>query len=313
MRKTLSVAALVLVLALASLAVPARAQEVTIRFGILPVLDTLPLQVAVRDGLFAGQGLNVELVPFASALERDTAMQAGQLDGYFGDLIATYLLISRDVPMYIALTSWRTTPGYPMFGIALSPAARDRGPDELKGATLGISRSTVMEFLADRMEERLGVGTGYFSRMEVKKIPIRLQMLMASQIDAAILPEPLLSLARLKGGGVLATADNLDVPLTVLCLHRKYFADGAETYVRFVTAYKEAVERLAADPERYRALMAETCRIPQPLVDEFPVYRYPLPALPTDSELDEVQDWMIAKGLLREPIPKEIVLSPIIP
>lgn len=313
MRKTLSVAALVLVLALASLAVPARAQEVTIRFGILPVLDTLPLQVAVRDGLFAGQGLNVELVPFASALERDTAMQAGQLDGYFGDLIATYLLISRDVPMYIALTSWRTTPGYPMFGIALSPAARDRGPDELKGATLGISRSTVMEFLADRMEERLGVGTGYFSRMEVKKIPIRLQMLMASQIDAAILPEPLLSLARLKGGGVLATADNLNVPLTVLCLHRKYFADGAETYVRFVTAYKEAVERLAADPERYRALMAETCRIPQPLVDEFPVYRYPLPALPTDSELDEVQDWMIAKGLLREPIPKEIVLSPIIP
>ncbi|MFH1912754.1 MAG: ABC transporter substrate-binding protein [Pseudomonadota bacterium] len=313
MRKTLSVMSLVLVLACTSLAAPARAQEVTIRFGILPVLDTLPLQVAVRDGLFAGQGLNVELVPFASALERDTAMQTGQLDGYFGDLIATYMLINQDVPMYIALTSWRTSPGYPMFGIALSPGARGKTLAELKGANLGISRSTIMEFLADRMEERLGVGTGYFSRMEVKKIPIRLQMLMASQIDAAILPEPLLSLARLKGGGVLATADNLDVPLTVLCLHRKYFSDGADSYVRFVTAYKEAVERLAADPERYRALMAETCRIPQPLVDEFPVYKYPLPALPADSELDEVQDWMIAKGLLRERIPKEIVLSPIMP
>lgn len=305
--------AALLILCLVILAAPAKAQDVRIRFGILPVLDTLPLQVAVTDGLFAGQGLDVELIPFASALERDTAMQTGQLDGYFGDLIATYMLINQNVPMYIALTSWRTSPGYPMFGIALSPGARDRTLAELKGSSLGISKSTIMEFLADKMETRLGVGAGYFSRMEVKKIPIRLQMLMADQIDTAFLPEPLLSLARLKGGGVLATADNLDVPLTVLCLHRKYFSDGAETYVRFVTAYKEAVERLAADPEKYRALMAEVCRIPQPLAAEFPVYRYPLPALPADSELDEVQDWMIVKGLLRERMPNEIVLSPIIP
>jgi len=313
MKKALSFLSLVLVLCFAATASPARAQGVSIRFGILPVLDTLPLQVAVGEGLFASQGLNVELIPFASALERDTAMQAGQLDGYFGDLIATYLLINQDVPMYIALTSWRTSPGYPMFGIALSPTARDRRLDELKGASLGISKSTIMEFLADKMEERLGAGKEYFKRMEVKKIPIRLQMLMADQIDAAFLPEPLLSLARLKGGAVLATADNLDVPLTVLCLHRRYFSDGADVYARFVTAYREAVERLAADPERYRALMAETCRIPQPLVDAFPVYRYPLPALPADGELDEVQDWMIARGLLREPIPRELVLSPIIP
>jgi NitT/TauT family transport system substrate-binding protein len=312
MRRALIVA-IVFAIALASAAAPACAQGTKIRFGILPVLDTLPLQVAVRDGLFAGQGLDVELVPFASALERDTAMQAGRLDGYFGDLIATCMLINQDVPMYIALTSWRTSPGYPMFGIALSPGARDRTLAQLKGAGLGLSKSTIMEFLADRMEERLGVGTGYFSRVEIKKIPIRLQMLVADQIDAAILPEPLLSLARLKGGGTLATADNLDIPLTVLCLHRRYFSDGAETYVRFVTAYKEAVERLGANPQEYRALMAETCRIPQPLVDEFPVYRYPLPALPTDEELAEVQDWMIARGLLRERIPNEIVLSPIIP
>ncbi len=59
--------------------------------------------------------------------------------------------------------------------------------------------------------------------------------------------------------------------------------------------------------------MAETCRIPKPLVSEFPVYPYPMPELPTDAELNEVQDWMLSKGLLKERLPQELVLSPIIP
>jgi NitT/TauT family transport system substrate-binding protein len=308
MKKFVFAVSLVLILAAS-----AHAANVSIRFGILPVLDTLPLQVAVQDGLFSEQGLDVELVPFASALERDTAMQTGQLDGYFGDLIATFMLINQNVPMYIALTSWRTAPGYPMFGIALSPKNKEGALSTMKGHTLGLSKSTIMEFLADKMEKSLGAEAGYFKRVEVKKIPIRLQMLMADQLDAALLPEPLLSLAKLKGGGVLTTADSLDLPLTVLCLHRKYFTDGAETYTRFVSAYREAVTRLAATPEKYRDLMAATCRIPKPLMAEFPVYRYPQPTLPTDAELSEVQGWMIEKGLLTERMPNEIVLSPIIP
>jgi len=290
-----------------------RADDMRIRFGVLPVLDTLPMEVAVRDGLFAAQGLDVELVRFTSALERDTAMQAGQIDGYFGDLVATHLLIDRGVPMYIALTSWRTSPGHPMFGIALSPASKDKSAPQLRGAKLGLSKSTIMEFLADRMERNLGVEPDYFSRVEVKKMPIRFQMLMSDQLDAALLPEPLLSLARLQGGGVLAIADNLDLPLTVLCLHRRYFDDDAKAYRAFVTAYGKAVSRLAAKPEQYRPLMAETCRIPKPLVAKFPVYPYPAPALPTPAELADVQQWMIAKGLLKARIPDEQILPPVVP
>ncbi|MEF2231986.1 MAG: ABC transporter substrate-binding protein [Pseudodesulfovibrio sp.] len=295
------------------LATPLRADNVRIRFGVLPVLDTLPLQVAVEDGLFAAQGLDVELVRFASALERDTAMQAGQLDGYFGDLIATHLLIDRGVPMYIALTSWRTSPGHPMFGIALTPAQSGATLEEMQGRTLGLSRSTIMEFLADKMERNLGVQPGYFSRMEVKKMPIRFQMLMAGQLDMALLPEPLLSLARLQGGGVLAIADNLNLPLTVLCLHRRYFEDDAKPYQAFVAAYRQAVERLAASPEAYRPLMAETCRIPKPLVDKFPVYPYPEPDLPSPEELADVQQWMLRLGLLKASIPDELILPPVFP
>lgn len=308
MKKLLIVAVLLLVCASF-----AQADNNRIRFGILPVLDTLPLQVAKQDGLFAGQGLDVELIKFSSALERDTAMQAGQLDGYFGDIIASCMLIDKGVPMYIALTSWRTRPGFPMFGIGLSPESSGLDLAGLKGKKLGLSKSTIMEYLADKMEAQLGVQPGYFERVEIKKMPIRFQMLMTGQIDAALLPEPLLSLAKFKEGGVLATADGLDIPLTVLCLERKYFKDGADAYTRFILAYKEAVKRLGQTPEKYRQLMAETCRIPKPLVGQFPVYPYPVPSLPSNAELNEVQDWMIGKGLLKRRVPEELVLAPLIP
>ncbi|MBG0789163.1 MAG: ABC transporter substrate-binding protein [Desulfovibrionaceae bacterium] len=291
----------------------AMAGSTPMRFGVLPVLDTLPLQAAARDGLFEKHGLDVELVKFMSALERDTAMQAGQIDGYFGDLVATYLLISRNVPMRIALTSWRTTPGYPMFGFALSPENRNKDLAGVKGGKFGLSRSTVMEFLADKMTDSLGVERGHFEQVEIKKLPIRLQMLLTNQIDCALLPEPLLSLARLKGGATLATAENLDIPLTVLCLHEKYFANSGRDYLRFVAAYEEAVARIRENPEAYRSLMAETGRIPKPLVADFPIYPYPMADLPSAAELAEVQDWMLAKGLLKTRVPDTVALSPIAP
>lgn len=308
MKRSLFVLALVLVLATL-----AHAETMTIRFGILPVIDTLPLQVGVKDGLFEKHGLNVELVMFTSALERDTAMLAGQIDGYFGDLIATYLLLNQGVPMRIALTSWRTTPGYPMFGIALSPGNMDKDLGDMKGKTLALSKSTIMEFLADKLEDQLGVNRGHFSQVEIKKMPIRFQMLMTDQVDSALLPEPLLSLARLKGGSLLATAETLDMPLTVLCLHENYFKDMGKGYKRFVAAYREAVERLSDNPESYRQFMAEACRIPKPLVSQFQVYPFPEPSLPTPAELDEVLAWMLEKGLIEIKVPHQVSLSTITP
>lgn len=269
-----------------------------LRLGILPVLDTLPLHVADREGLFAAQGLEVELVPFASAMERDTAMQSGQLDGYFGDLVATLALIRAGVPMRVVTVSYRTTPGQRMFAVVASP--KGTAP----GAPLGYSRTTVMEFLLGRMAPGDAAGGQAFTRMEVKKIPIRMQMLMAGQLGYAILPEPLATLVQSHGGQVLATDEALDMPLTVICLRE----DKMGRRAAFLAAYARAVEALAERPEDFRALMAEKCQMPGPLAAGFPVYRYPAPSLPSPEELDQVQDWMLSVGLLDEALPYALVV-----
>lgn len=266
-----------------------------LKLGILPVLDTLPLHVAVRGGAFGRHGLDVELVPFASAMERDTAMQSGQLDGYFGDLIATLTLIRAGVPMRIATVTYATTPGQRMFAVVASP----KGAAD--GAPIGYSKTTIMEFLLDLLAPENRVAGRSFERLEVKKIPIRMQMLMAGQLGFAILPEPLATLVESRGGAVLATDEALGVPLTVVSLRE----DKMGAYEAFIAAYREALAELAADPESFRALMAENCRVPGPLAGSFPVYRYPEPRLPSRAEVDGVQRWMLKVGLLSEALPYE--------
>jgi NitT/TauT family transport system substrate-binding protein len=244
-------------------AAPARAGE-PLLIGILPVLDTLPLQVAVHDKCFQDQGLEVTLVPFNSAIERDVAMQSGHLDGYFGDLINTLLLIKNKVPMRIVTTSYRSTPGQPASLI----------------------------------------------RTEVKKIPIRLQMLLAGQLDLAVLPEPLVTLAQKSGSKVIVTDETLDIPLTVLCLHDKVKARRPGMVAVFLKAYGVAVFRINSHPEEYRQLMAATCRIPKPLVADYPIPRYPEPWPPEQAAVEAVEQWMIGHGMLKHAFDYNSLIAP---
>lgn len=278
-------------------AAPAGAAD-PIRIGILPVLDTLPLQVAVRDGLFEKQGLQVALVPFNSAMERDVAMQSGRLDGYFGDLINTLLLIKSRVPMRIIATSYRSMPGQRMFALVTAPQVKASDPAAISKMKVGISNATIIEYLLDRMEQQGKIPADALIRTEVKKIPIRMQMLLAGQLDSAVLPEPLVTLAEKRGASVLVTDEPLDMPLTVLCLHEQVLKDRPQALAAFLTAYRQAIASIARDPERYRKLMAETCRIPQPLMGAYPIPRYPDPQLPERQAVDMAQRWMIQHKML---------------
>ncbi len=273
----------------------AEAKPMTLKIGILPVLDTLPLQVAVQQGFFAEQGLEVELIPFASALERDTAMQSGALDGYFGDILNTLMLIQSGVPMRIVTVSYATMPGQRMFALVRGSKT---APDAAR-LEVGISQSTIIEYLLDRMRADKALAGLELTAIEVKQIPIRMQMLLAGQLEAALLPEPLATLAASEGATVLATDENLDMPLTVLCLH----LDKKQAVKPFMRAYEQAVAAVNQESETFRSLMVEACRVPKPLAASFPVYRFPDPRLPTEEQIWPVQQWMLTRGLLRSLLP----------
>ena len=278
-----------------------------LKFGILPVIDTLPLQVAAKEGYFKKHNLEVELISFMSANERNTAVYADQLDGFFGDLIATLLIMDKKVskgfpaPVKVINISYSTNPKQRMFALVTAPKLNLSNKKQL---TVAISKASIIEYLLSHFETLPVAGKYEYLPVEIKKMPIRVQMLLSGKIESALLPEPLVSLAESKGAKVLDTDQTLGMPLTNLALS----TSAIKYQDAFLKSYSLAVQALRDNPEKYRSLMAKTCRIPKPLVKDFPVYKFPFPRIPTKQEVDQVQTWMIKSKLINNKIPYATVV-----
>ena len=83
------IALLLLILPLILLAACAPAAPTntgSLKLALLPIIDTLPIYVAEAEGLFDKHGVTVELIPVASAPERDQLLAAGQADGTINEM-----------------------------------------------------------------------------------------------------------------------------------------------------------------------------------------------------------------------------------
>ncbi|MCP3944682.1 MAG: ABC transporter substrate-binding protein [Desulfobacteraceae bacterium] len=275
---------------------PFVSQAESIKIGILPVIDTLPLQVAKAEGFFKEVGLDVKLVRFSSAMERNITMQSNQLDGCFGDIPATLLLVQSGIPVKILTVSYYTVPGQRMFGLLLSSKYNGENSHHIDVA---ISKGSIIEYLLDQFHSQALAKKFILVPKEIQQLPVRMQLLAAGKIDSAILPEPLLTIAESKGAKLLITDEQLDIPLTVLSLNQSKL----HLKQNFLKAYAKAVKALKEHPGKYKELMIKTCRIPQSLADKFINYQFPMPQIPSEREISSVQQWMVNKGYLKEKIP----------
>lgn len=282
------------------LALPAAAADQVIRIGFMPAEDELPLWVAEKEGLFAKEGVRVELINFASAIERDTALQAGQVDGVNGDLIA--LILNAKAGFKVAATniSLGASPKEGRFAVYAAPKSHIRKVSDLKNVEVGVSFNTIQDYVTDQLLLDGGLKASEIKKLGVPKVPIRYQMLMGGQVLAAALPDPIGALAEAQGAHLVAsdTDSKRNLSPIIYFFAKKSLKDKEGEFVKFFRAYREAVKRINANPEKYRALLVEKARIPEEIKDTYPMQRYPLPVLPTRQEWQDVVQWMLEKKLI---------------
>lgn len=279
----------------------------TLRIATLPAADSIVLDVAVSEGLFKKEGLDVETVPFKSALEVGAAMRAGQLAGHFGDLMNVFTQNATGAEQAVVLTTTHTSPSQRAFGLVTSPkaAASIQSLKDLKNTPTAMSASTIIDYLLMRMKDTAGVPETALKNVEVRQIPIRLQMLLSGQIETALLPEPLVTVVEKKGGRVIWDDTGLDESLAVVALRKPYLDD--KTVSAFRRAVAQAAGLIEADPEKYRALMIQKRLIPALVAKEYKMVRFSLfgrkdglPPPPSAEDVCRVGEWMVRSGMIKE-------------
>jgi len=299
---------LLIVLALAALvaagcapAVPA--QPTTLRIGVLPILDALPMYVAQQQGYFTENGLSVEFVPAASAAERDQLMQAGQIDGMINDLVST-MLYNQAAPQITVVRFARTaTPEFPQYSIL---AARDSGiasPQDLKGVEIGVSEGTVIAYTTDRLLQAEGLAPEDIQTIAVPKIPDRMALLDSGQLKAANLPDPL-SLLAMQGGATVVVDDSAhpEYGNSLISFNKEFVDANPETVRAFLAAIEKATAEINADKSKWQDLLVEQKLVPAPLLESYTLPDFPAASVPSEAQFADVLAWAVDKGLVKNEI-----------
>lgn len=274
-----------------------------IRIGTLPTEDALPLWVAEEQGIPADEGLpSMEIVTFQSAQERDAALASGSIDAFMGDIIAAAQLEAGGTPVTIATVMLGATPEQGRFGIVVPPESSVATLTELAGVPVGTSSGTIQEYVLDGLMAEAGVSPDKVVKEEVKRVPVRFELLMNGQLKAAALPEPLLTLAEKQGAHLVADdTKGANLSQTVLVFSDEFLRSdgGLETEEALMKVWDAGAKQVNADPNAWRATLVEKARLPEPIKDTYAIQTYPLHQLPTAEQVNAVLDWMKVEGLLK--------------
>lgn len=273
------------------------------RIGLLPLAESVPFYVALDEGYFTEEGVSVDLVPVASAAERDQLMVAGQLDGQVSDLVATVLFNAAEPTLRIVRRARQALPESHQFAILVPLGSDVTSVTGLAGVEIAVSQNSVIQYVTERLLVLEGLSTESIRTVSVPSIPVRMQLLIEGKLAAATLPDPLSALALLQGAQlVVDDSGHPEISQSVIAFRAETISKRQEAVRRVLTAYQRAIDEIAARPEEYHDLLVDKGRVPEELRGTYEFPPLPGPSVPTEEEWLDVVDWCLSKGLIPGPV-----------
>jgi NitT/TauT family transport system substrate-binding protein len=134
-------------------------------------------------------------------------------------------------------------------------------------------------------------------------LPERLQLLLAGQIAAATLPDPL-GFSAMQAGAVEVINDleAANISASVVSFGDTALVEKPDTVRKFMAAWARAVTDINADPEKYREIMLKKIRVPGNVRTTYPIPAFPKPSVPSREQWNDVQQWMLKNNLLQQAV-----------
>ena len=276
--------------------------------GMMPAVDSVPLIVAEAEGFYADEGLDVRLELFRDQSYREAALAADTIDATVTDLVNAIRAWENGAD-YRVLTSTQgifsvvTAPGSPVRTRADWPSA----PARLR---TGLLEDSIIFYVAQRMLEQIGLDPQRMEIIPTTQIPVRLEMLVADRLDAAVLPEPVTRMAVAEGAHEIVRTDEVfDWTPGVLLATGTALRQKPAELEALLHAYDRAVEAVNTDPDRYRAVIVSTAGFPPPTTNTMRLPGYAPAGPPDPRHVADVASWMVSRGLLRSAPPYEEIVS----
>ena len=294
MKKIIAVLFLPLLFLMAGCGGGSKQELGTLKIGLMPDTDSVPFIIAQEKGYFAEEGLNVELHSFKSAMDRDSALQSGNLDGAVSDLLA--VAFAKDGGFDVKVTSM--TDG--SYKLVAAPGAEKLSVKELAGKEVAVSRNTIIEYVTDHILESNSMSGDDIAKVVIPQIPTRLELLQSSKLAAATLPEPMASVAVHNGCRFITGSDELGINPGVILFTEKSTKEKRAEIQAMYRAYNKTVAYLnSTDRAEYIDLVVEKSGFPPAAKEALVLPVYHTAALPKENDVTDCIAWLKGKELIK--------------
>jgi NitT/TauT family transport system substrate-binding protein len=305
-------------LATAALAIPAHAQETTIKVGVVRSVATAVNAIASEKGYFKAHGIKAEVSDLETSADSLAMLAAGQFQMVEGGVAASYFnALTRKYP--VTIVSDRTqTPNHHRLIVRTDLKDEIKTLKDMKGRSFAANAGPggIVTYEVGRMMESVGLS---IKDVTAKVIPFpQMSIALANKaVDAALVISPFNFQIIEKGIGV-SIADPDDVftgaPLiiAVVFANTDWAAKNQEVLKNYMHAYlrgvREYCDAYHNGPNRKEvidiAVKSGAERRPE-MLQQFPwPSRSPRGEVPPQS-LVELQDWFAGQGLVQQKHPVE--------
>jgi ABC-type nitrate/sulfonate/bicarbonate transport system substrate-binding protein len=253
--RRVTILAVLVVLGADALAV-AQSRPLHLRIAVHTQTVGAPDVIAIRQGYFKQEGLEVEWRRFALGKEGRDAMIAGALD--INSTAPTPFLIGLDkgIPFSaIAVNSYFCGTNH----VVVRKESDINTPAQLKGKKIGLPKGTITEYvLLSRLLPAHGLKSGDYEIAAIQDAKDRIPSLIAKAIDAATLADPFVAAG--EHDGLIRSIENFckydPMPFMVTATN-KIVKDNPDAVVAYLRGWLRAVKLLKDDPVKAAGVYAD--------------------------------------------------------
>ena len=253
----------------------------SLKVGVMPTLDCLPVYLAYEDSIFLKQGVTVHLYRYNAQMDCDTAIARKRVEGTVTDLVRAARLQKQGTQLFYPVSTnlyWQ---------LITNRKARISELKQLSDKMIAMTRHSATDYLSTLVID--SVKTKYdVYRVQINDLNIRLRMLLNNEMDAVLLTEPQATKARVEKHPVLMDSRDKNIHFGVFAFRDKALKspERKKQMQLFLKAYNMAVDSINKNGcAYYSELLRKYCDVDTATVKALPRLRFQHAANPKQSDI----------------------------
>lgn len=275
-----------------------------LRLGAMSSMDYIPFVVAKKTGIYDSLGLDLEIIKFFSANDRDAAFQSNNIDGTVIDYTGAILQQSNGIPLKLIMKN----DGF--FYLIAGKESNVKTLLDLKGVNIAVSRNTVIDYSTDQFLEKANITEKEVNKPEINKIPLRFEMLQNNKIEATVLPDPFATIALNNGHHSVITTKELGISITGTMFTQSAIDNKNREIQVLILGYNAAIQYMKEQPlSVWGHILTQDAGVPESLIHAIQLPHYEKASLPQTKDIKQATDWLRGKKLIPETYSEELLMD----